>query len=414
MEFERGGYLVHYSWATPDLFDPHSDESFYEMVDLLIEVNNTGTRQQINDICQAFGISFNSDSLLWDQELRLGLKPVSCTHWDWMHILVASGGVFQYEANELVREIQGCGISLTELDDFTSNIKWPSSQTRLSKTFFQDRIVPSEASHLRGFAGEMFLVAAALTLFVEMVLAPAGVLTKHCTCFSYSCIILNILGSGDSAVGQVAELEHVIALHHEIFLRLYSACAKPKLHYLWHVPPCIRKWGVNLNCFSAERKQQRVKDIAKHTYNHLEQHVLGKLLAEDLYGLEKTLKATHLVSSRPVPWATQVFRLVDPNVGAVTASSAAVISVGTVKVGDVFWARAGADQFCAVARGFICLESVAGEEIVYAHVNMLEKDDVIWKTTEEQVLLATSLVTAVLTYFEVPGDIRQVVPRFSV
>ena len=153
---------------------------------------------------------------------------------------------------------------------------------------------------------------------------------------------MNILGSGDSAVEQINELEHAITLHHEVFLRLYPGCAKPKLHYLWHVPQCIRRWGANLSCFSAERKHRRVKDIASHTFRHLEQHVLGKLLAEDICGLKNTLKPTHLVSSRPIPWATPVFQLVDENVTAVRVATSAVISVGTVKVGGTCCGLVGA------------------------------------------------------------------------
>ena len=415
MEVERGGYFVHYSWATPDDFDPHTDDSFEEMVELLVEANNTGTRAQLSDLCQAFGINFDMHALPFDEDLQGVVRPISGTCWDWMHILVASGGVFQYEANEFTRAIQGIGISLVEIDDFASNMKWPSSQTRLSRTFFQDRIVHSDASHLRGFASEMFLVAAVLTLFIEMVLTPANLLVEHNACFSYMCVILNILCSGDAAVANVAQLERAIALHHEAFIQLYGDSAKPKLHYLWHVPQCIRRWLANLSCFSAERKHRQVKKIANHTYRHFERHVLGKLLAEDISGFQDTLKETHLNSSRPIPWAVPIFRLVDSSVTAVHIATSAVINIGNVKRNDLLWADWGVDQVLAIARAYINIEDESGHATIYAHVTMLEKvSEAVWKPTVEQVLVSASLVKAVLPYVEVPEGIRPLIPRYHV
>ena len=100
LDVARGGYLAHHSWATPDLFDPHTDESFIEMVDLLVEVSSTGTRAQLHDLSQAFGNTFDIRARPFDEDLRTVIQPITGTYWDWMHILVASGGVFQYEANE--------------------------------------------------------------------------------------------------------------------------------------------------------------------------------------------------------------------------------------------------------------------------------------------------------------------------
>ena len=416
MHVERGDYFAHYSWATPELFDPHTDDSFREMIQILTEVHAGGTRTQLDDLCQAFGISFNIHALIFDDSLPAAISPVTGTYWDWMHILVASGGIFQYEANQFVCAIREEGITFGELDHFASNVKWPSSQTRLSRTFFQDRIVvASNDPHLRGFAGEMFLVAGVLTLFIAMVLTPAGLLPEHCRCFSYICVILNILSCGEGAVGLVHELERAIASHHDVYLRLYPNCAKPKLHYLWHVPQCIRRWEANLSCFSAERKHRRVKDIAKHTYRHFEQHVLGKLLAEDIAGLKDTLKPTHLVSSRPILWAVPIFQLVDATAAAVHIGTSAVISIGTVKVGDLLWADGGSDYVFAIARGYISIASTTGDEELYAHVTLLEKvNDVVWRVSAEQVLLSTSLVKAVLAYVEVPEGIRPLVLRYHV
>ena len=46
MHVERGGYLAHHTWATPDLFDPHSDDRFEEMVQILLDTHMNGTQKK--------------------------------------------------------------------------------------------------------------------------------------------------------------------------------------------------------------------------------------------------------------------------------------------------------------------------------------------------------------------------------
>ena len=277
MDVPRGGYIAHHQWATPDMFDLHTDESVEEMVMLLDAARERGTRAEMARLSQVLGLTFDTESLLWDEELRHIVRPISGTYWDWMHILLSSGGVVQYELNNFLLEVRRSGIPLRDIDMFCANIVWPKAYQRLSREFFQKRIDTGDdplGNHIHAFASEVLDASNAIALFIDMVLAPAGALADHCKCFHYMVVILHILtyGSRDDLAPHLGQLTNAIALHHELFIRLYPRCVKPKLDYLWHLPQCMRWWGVNLNCFSAERTHKRVTSIAKHVFRQVETH----------------------------------------------------------------------------------------------------------------------------------------------
>ena len=73
--------------------------------------------------------------------------------------------------------------------------------------------------------------------------------------------ILEILRLGEKAKLHLSELTVCIAEHAELCREIYPYAAKPKFHYLFHVPDCIRRFG-NLNCFATERKHKKVKSLA--------------------------------------------------------------------------------------------------------------------------------------------------------
>ena len=79
------------------------------------------------------------------------------------------------------------------------------------------------------------------------------------------------------------------------------------------------------------------------------------------------------------------------------------------------WARWGADQVLGRARGYIRIEGQGGDEVIYAHVTVLENlHESIWKASAANLLLDVSLVKAVLAYVDVPEGIRPLVPRYAV
>jgi len=113
---EPGEYLRHFADATPEMFDLHTAETYEDAKRLLRAEARHGSKASLARLCQVSGISYQETGVLWDDHLAAFANRVDNTFWDWMHILVASGGTLQYECNELLRALSGVGVSLLDLD----------------------------------------------------------------------------------------------------------------------------------------------------------------------------------------------------------------------------------------------------------------------------------------------------------
>ena len=97
----------------------------------------------------------NPVRFLWHPTLRHLVCPAQHTMYDWMHVLVASGGVAQYEVNGFLAAIQDIGIKLEQIDSFSSAVVMPKSRGQLPKRFFEEGYNPEDKSHIKCFACEL-------------------------------------------------------------------------------------------------------------------------------------------------------------------------------------------------------------------------------------------------------------------
>ena len=177
-------YFKHHSEARPEDFDRHSNTSIYEMAQGLAE--HAGHPRQLHELQQLYGLNYAPNGLLYDKYLQPYVRPADTTYFDWMHCLVASGGVAQYHINVFCLELTRQGIRLEQLDDFKSLIIWPSARKReLTPTFFASRIVKQDSAHLRGFGSEVLQALPVLLLFSERVLIPSQRMLEHVECLEY-------------------------------------------------------------------------------------------------------------------------------------------------------------------------------------------------------------------------------------
>lgn len=260
-------YLVHISCNDTSRFDRHTVASLALMADDLAAKKGISTHAEFSFLEKAYGLVYDPAAMLFDAYTRTVVQfPVSI-FWDWMHCLLASGGVAQYECNQFLRALMRSGISLKDVDEFCMKIATPSCQSKLTKTFFRDRVVDKQASHLRAFASEMLSAIQCLGIFVDVVVRPVGILELHIACFDRLRELVLMLSRGDQTCRDVNKLMDVIAAHHMAFEVVYADCVKPKLHYIKHSVECIAKFNCNLNCFGPERKHKAAKKIAAYSYN---------------------------------------------------------------------------------------------------------------------------------------------------
>jgi hypothetical protein len=175
---QEGGYLVHYTCGDRSKFDPHTFESLSYMASALAEKRGHVSRAEFQLLEQCYGLTYVPEAILFDGYFRTVARFPGTIFWDWMHCLVASGGVAQYQCNQLLNTIVAAGISLKSIDEFSQKVAVPASFGKLTKTFFQDRTVARDDAHIKAFASGMLAVMPILGLFLHAVVRPTGLLQE--------------------------------------------------------------------------------------------------------------------------------------------------------------------------------------------------------------------------------------------
>ncbi|CAE7938048.1 unnamed protein product, partial [Symbiodinium necroappetens] len=233
-------YLVHVSSCEQDRFQLHTPETGATMVrDLAALAGRPAEQKKLGQVC---GLQYHENGALWHP--RLQLNHISQTMYDWMHVLVTSSAVGQYQVNEFAKELkQSWHVSLEYLDHFAQTFQLPACYTALPKKFFRDRVCMEANSCIRCFGSEMLVAVRILVALVQTVLDPAGVLPEHCRCMKLLGDILDILSSSvASPARRAVALEEAVSAHRPLFAELYPDCRKPKFHWLHHVPAQVRKF----------------------------------------------------------------------------------------------------------------------------------------------------------------------------
>eukprot|EP00959_Pyramimonas_sp_CCMP1952_P386473 8099574-Pyramimonas_sp.AAC.1 len=76
----------------------------WEALDRLEHVAATASKARLASDEVTLGLNFEPHGLAHDKSLREFYAPTSTTYFDWMHWLLASGGLGQYHINGFVRE----------------------------------------------------------------------------------------------------------------------------------------------------------------------------------------------------------------------------------------------------------------------------------------------------------------------
>ena len=170
---------------------------------------------------------------------------------------------------------------LKDLDEFKDRVIMPKAVAKpIAQLSFEDRMVDKPGKHIRGFASEVLSMIVIMGLWVELNLVPTGALPEEAKCFLLLGRIVFLLRTGDSVRSKLPLLQQLILEHHELFTKLYPAEAKPKVHFLLHVPEQIAKFQKNLSCFVTERKHKQSKGLGAFCYNMMCDTMLRRGLAQ--------------------------------------------------------------------------------------------------------------------------------------
>jgi len=377
---EGSAELVHISCPDIALFDRQSPESIAYMATDLAAKHGVVSRADFEFLQKAYGINFCESAIIFDEYCRDVVRFPDSIYWDWMHCLLSSGGVAQYNVNYLCLELVNSGTSLENIDTFASEVSWPSSRPRLQKTFFQERTVNGDG-HIRAFASEMLGVISVLGLFLDVVVKPVGVLKPHTDCFDVLRRIIAMLLLGDAVAAATDELQRLARMHHEAFDAVYPGCIKPKMHYLKHAIECIGKHRVNLSCFGPERRHKDAKTIAAFSYKNVGKAMLTRIMYDWVNVMQDANTFTmHAMGPKvKLPgWAADLVSAV-AGVPTVVSNSIHVKGCGAIKSND-FVRLLNPDRLAKV-RFAVVVDNGDGSQKFYIVVDVFAQDvDGVWST----------------------------------
>ena len=75
------GWLQHITCADRSKFHAHTESSFRNMANKLAA---TRTASERNKLCQAYGLTYHSEALLWDGFWGERVSPITQSCWDWL------------------------------------------------------------------------------------------------------------------------------------------------------------------------------------------------------------------------------------------------------------------------------------------------------------------------------------------
>lgn len=381
--------------------DLHTDESIFEMVDMLRNGKERLTVAEFKTLQQALGLNFNADGLLFDPQIRGIVSPATGTFWDWMHVLL-SNGVAGLEVHQLLCAVRLEGIGLEDVDALVSNFIVPKGRTGLTGNFFQSRMRDSADGSIRAFASEFFLILPLLRFFCEEVLVPARRLQQHIRCFMLLCQIVAMCKSGNAVLSRLEELQGMIEDHHSLFVALYPGSVRPKLHYLLHIPDVFRRLRANVSCFVTERKHRVAKGLAAHTFRHFERtmtiDILNHHVHEFLSG--ERLVDGRLENPKAFPEALNLFAGLVPGALEVHAATrASFATCGLACRGDIAQLAGAHGLEVGELQGFFQVVG-QGETLFFMQVLRLQpvSSSIFTRENAQEVLYSASRLKATLIY----------------
>ena len=309
---------------------------------------------------QYFGIAYDTDTLLWDKELRDVFLPKTHMYYDWMHCILCSGGLGQYHVNNFCKAVEKHGLALRELDVFAATVKMSSSHQKLGNNFFESRVNRDADSPIKAFAVEVTSAIFILAEFCDYVLVPGGILPRHSKAMRLLKDIVGICMTGDKAVGLAVQLRDKLQEHHIEVNAIYGTrSTKVKTHLCYHVASNLQEVGLNLSCFSCERRARLCKQAAQNYTN--DKHFSKMMLYRMFVMLEASLKEDKcqpeaLVGhAKDAPCLVEYFRHLCGGCSNVRVAREMAFDLGHVSQGDfVFYSRGDGSE--ALGSVYLCVD----------------------------------------------------------
>jgi len=413
-------YLQSIECADPSKFDAATDAEVYEAADM-VRAASGRTKKELANIETATGIHWAPNGLLFDAQCRAIVRP--CTGWlrDWMHVLTVSG-VANTEVMQLCLALKHHGVAWPKITEFFSSWHLPKSTGPVNADWFTARRLGhrEEKHSFRGFASELLTIVPILRVFLDLVVAPTGVLTQEVASFRLLDDLLRFLSLGaDRAVEYIEQIERTIRDHAVAFKASYPDFIKPKYHHLFHIVDHMRSLGRLLDCFVTERKHRTAKATAGHVFRHYERTLTTDLLSRMIENFtdetETRFIPEYLVMPRPMsaPAARHRGAVLGSLPDDILRSVRAMLRCGQVFRGDVIMTS---DHTVGRVEYFLSTKLNGGENFILCVLcRMVRRGDGYYSPPTAAMAVPSDEIMGAVCWAELTaGRIRVIPPPIAV
>ena len=238
---------------------------------------------------QAAGMNYEPLGLLFDDDLKDIIKPVTHFVHDWVHCLLVHG-IFQSLMSWLLKSATALGFQLQEaLYQFCAEWHLPKAYVRDIKALWNaKRIKASQAAaSFKCSASEALAAYPIITLFLETMPGSRG-LAPQVAAFCALADILDIIVSLPAHTIEPQALRNAVeAFYTKVQAAGWAKKAHSKFHWLVHFPKHLQTHGMLPGCTVHERKHRILKRFAADAKNTTayEATLLRQMLANDIEAL---------------------------------------------------------------------------------------------------------------------------------
>jgi hypothetical protein len=373
-------------------FVRQTDDDAWSDIDIVARISTTPgvPKSRVEKVQTCHGCNYEEGALMQDHDLRDVFLPVTHTLYDWMHCAAASSSVGQYEVNFFLRALlDHTGFTLADVDAFAATITFGKRGALgyLRRDFFASRYNTAEGGHIKAFASELMSAVEVLRFFCIVKLDPLGLLPHHSRCMKILAKILCILKMGDSAVPLSNQLLALVELHHKELLQTYGpSLCKPKNHLLYHCPEVLQRLGVNLNCFSNERRNRLLCCTIPHYRGNAAKadvSPIGRLLLDLEFRISTCSFSVYSLVEPAIEATSDLRSVFETRPSKVRLSDAVRTPSGRLTVNQYVWIRGDWDAI-GFTSGFseLTYMGLPNDTELVAFVDMYrqsDKDNSVWE-----------------------------------
>ena len=413
-----------------DELEPATDADLRTNARFLEAKSATMEKDAFIELQQSMGMTHHKLAVLLDRSLDQVLRPTEVYMHDWMHTLYVDGVVnlsvyllFEAFINKNMKNIYQA------FSDYVSNWQWPSRLhgANLAEIFSDSRRDKHRsASHIKCQASDLLSLTPVLSLFVQKVLLPTNLCNAECLAFlALADVVDIIISSSRNNVKAETLLAQVHRFLHNFVIAFGMMSMIPKCHWLLHLPECLLRFGILLNCFVLERKHRIAKRYAteltniakgssKYLLSEIQSHHFGQLREPNAFCFHVGLIGGRKVSRRARQLILEALECEDDeDYDIQVAKESRFNRFATCCVGDVVLLkdcesfRAGKIQLhCSVEGEFIsiitCFDLVL-HEADYGYA--------VWKPRAGSDAFSTSDILDTVAYTELPdGSVGTLLP----